>query len=555
MHGGKVMPWTRWKKGEVQNAKLEHQELAEWKKSSFTNKAFEEYYIRNGVVTEREWPRLLDVLRRPLPTTFRLHASHPSAAGLRARLLRGDFNVPVPQPRDAARRQPSMGAAPARDVTVRTVPGLPASAQAWQLGFDRAAFRSHAARVPVIGELFAELRDAMSCGAAVRQEVASMLPRLLLRPQPGERALDTCAAPGSKTAQLLEAVRPWPAAAAEADPAEADEGGLVVANDIDRAERVPALAERFSRWPAHERAGWVLCSGRAELLPRPRFAPTPARPGSSPVDGYDLVLTDVPCSGDGTVRKSVDILRRWTPQPALELHATQLAILRRGLELLRTGGRLCYSTCSLNPVEDEAVVAAALGAVPRSSVRLLDAHAALQAAGSSLRLRRGLASWQVADPQFGAAKKLRWHRTVRDARAAGMEPALPSMWPPRQHDAEISAQLERCARVVQHDNNTGGFFLAMFEKVGDIPSHHRCQVPTVDRSVSHRPADFVPSVVESGAAAATQQHGRQQLWVSVDGARRSIAPIDMPLWSKAELRNAGVVVVGLPQSGGRERTG
>jgi hypothetical protein len=162
MHGGKVMPWTRWKKGEVQNAKLEHQELAEWKKGSFTNKAFEEYYIRNGVVTEREWPRLLDVLRRPLPTTFRLHASHPSAAGLRARLLRGDFNVPVPQPRDAARRQPFMGAAPARDATVRTVPGLPASAQAWQLGFDRAAFRSHAARVPVIGELFAELRDAVS---------------------------------------------------------------------------------------------------------------------------------------------------------------------------------------------------------------------------------------------------------------------------------------------------------------------------------------------------------------------------------------------------------
>eukprot|EP01047_Picozoa_sp_COSAG01_P004809 COSAG01_NODE_160_length_23692_cov_9.703599_15_plen_154_part_00 len=56
------------------------------------------------------------------------------------------------------------------------------------------------------------------------------------------------------------------------------------------------------------------------------------------------------------------------------------------------------------------MVAAALGAVPRSSVRLLDAHAALQAAGSSLRSRRGLASWQVADPQFGAANKLRWVR-------------------------------------------------------------------------------------------------------------------------------------------------
>jgi hypothetical protein len=56
----------------------------------------------------------------------------------------------------------------------------------------------------------------------------------------------------------------------------------------------------------------------------------------------------------------------------------------------------------------------------------------------------------------------------------------------------------------------------MFEKVGDIPSHHRCQVPTVDRSVSHRPADFVPSVVESGAAAATQQHVRIEAFLSVE---------------------------------------
>jgi hypothetical protein len=90
------------------------------------------------------------------------------------------------------------------------------------------------------------------------------------------------------------------------------------------------------------------------------------------------------------------------------------------------------------------VVAAALGAVPRSSVRLLDAHAALQAAGSSLRLRRGLASWQVADPQFGAAKKLRWVRQPPHAAIIGSQwvqtprhgdpiaPSPPTRAPPSQ---------------------------------------------------------------------------------------------------------------------------
>jgi|EP01047_Picozoa_sp_COSAG01_P015056 hypothetical protein len=74
----------------------------------------------------------------------------------------------------------------------------------------------------------------------------------------------------------------------------------------------------------------------------------------------------------------------------------------------------------------------------------------------------------------------------------------------------------------------------MFEKVGDIPSHHRCQVPTVDRSVSHRPADFVPSVVESGAAAATQQHVRIEAFLSVErGAflsveRGAFLPVERP---------------------------
>ena len=64
-------------------------------------------------------------------------------------------------------------------------------------------------------------------------------------------------------------------------------------------------------------------------------------------------------SGDGTGRKKRSVISTWDVRHGLGLHALQLAILSRGIELLGYGGRLVYSTCSLNPIEDEAVSFAA----------------------------------------------------------------------------------------------------------------------------------------------------------------------------------------------------
>ena len=72
---------------------------------------------------------------------------------------------------------------------------------------------------------------------------------------------------------------------------------------------------------------------------------------------FDRILCDVPCSGDGTIRKAPDIWRRWTPGNGNGLHPLQLRIALHACQMLKEGGRLVYSTCTFNPIEDEAVVA------------------------------------------------------------------------------------------------------------------------------------------------------------------------------------------------------
>jgi 16S rRNA C967 or C1407 C5-methylase (RsmB/RsmF family) len=71
---------------------------------------------------------------------------------------------------------------------------------------------------------------------------------------------------------------------------------------------------------------------------------------------FDRVLSDVPCSGDGTLRKNPAVGAKWTPKGGGSVHGLQRTILRRGLELLKPGGLAVYSTCSMNPIENESVV-------------------------------------------------------------------------------------------------------------------------------------------------------------------------------------------------------
>jgi 16S rRNA (cytosine967-C5)-methyltransferase len=171
--------------------------------------------------------------------------------------------------------------------------------------------------------------------ARIQDEGSQLVAELAGR---GAKILDVCAAPGGKTAIL-----------AERNPEAA-----ILALDVSK-KRLDAMRRNF----ADERVRFVLEDATA-MKPAPE---------------YDLILCDVPCTGTGTIARNPEIRFRVSEAEIARQHARQVKILERALEGLAPGGRLLYSTCSLEPEENEAVVAACAG---RSGISVvpLDAEAA-----------------------------------------------------------------------------------------------------------------------------------------------------------------------------------
>jgi 16S rRNA (cytosine967-C5)-methyltransferase len=179
-------------------------------------------------------------------------------------------------------------------------------------------------------------------GRVFIQDEASQLVAALVGK--GARLLDCCAAPGSKTAAIA------------------------------------------SRNPAAEIVAVELHPHRADLLRR-RVRAANVQVFTADIlqltvnDGFDRVLADVPCSGTGTLARNPEIKWRLKADDLNDLHAKQVAILRAALQQLGPGGRAVYSTCSLEPEENQAVVEE----VVRNDLRftLLDCRAELEALQSN----------------------------------------------------------------------------------------------------------------------------------------------------------------------------
>ena len=179
-------------------------------------------------------------------------------------------------------------------------------------------------------------------GVYYLQEASAMAPAVLLDPQPGEKILDLCAAPGGKTTQIAGKMAGQ---------------GLLVCNEI-HPKRARILSQNVERMGISN--ALVLNETPATLARRfPGF--------------FDRILVDAPCSGEGMFRKEAAAVADWSPELVDMCARRQGEILDAAAGMLRPGGRLVYSTCTFAPQEDEEAVASFLARHPDYAPEKVDA--------------------------------------------------------------------------------------------------------------------------------------------------------------------------------------
>ena len=188
---------------------------------------------------------------------------------------------------------------------------------AWILPFERGKAE---------GDIKIILSALHETGRLTRQEAVSMIPAIALDAKPGDIVLDMCASPGSKTTQIAEHL---------------NEKGIVMANEVVNS-RINTLVANIKR---HGSITPIIVHHDGRFIPK------------VPVSGFDKILVDAPCTGSATTRKNPDVWNKWLPSGGRTLHKLQLELLVRAINLTKPGGKIVYSTCSLDPVENEAVIA------------------------------------------------------------------------------------------------------------------------------------------------------------------------------------------------------
>ncbi|XP_042469694.1 uncharacterized protein LOC122052297 [Zingiber officinale] len=485
-----------------------------WQPFATQNANFDEYYKEQHIVPEDEWEDFISMLRKPLPAAFRINSSGQFCKDILLQ-LENDFITSLKhEVNDECEVE-----------AIRSLPWYPDNL-AWHLNFSRMQLR----KSQTLERFHEFLKQENEVGNITRQEAVSMVPPLFLDVHPDHYVLDMCAAPGSKTFQLLEMIHH------SIEPGLLP-NGLVIANDVD-VQRCNLLIHQTKRMST---ANLVVTNHEAQYFPTypcVKDYKETLKGEKELMKGslqFDRILCDVPCSGDGTLRKAPDIWRKWNAGMGNGLHRLQVEIAMRGVALLKVGGRMVYSTCSMNPVENEAVVAEVLRR-SANSIKLLDVSGEL----SELVRRPGLKTWKLKDRGLWLAS----HKDVPQYRRGVI---VPSMFPSGkshdeilkydgqenaeilgsnsfaenvnkgvnhsesvcvQHQAlcenlvdnapltesctieskieEVSSEsvsiekhhsyfrevsefpLENCMRILPHDQNTGAFFIAVFEKLSPL---------------------------------------------------------------------------------------
>lgn len=194
------------------------------------------------------------------------------------------------------------------------------------------------------------------------QEPSAMAPVIFLEPQPGERILDLCAAPGGKSTQIGAMMKGE---------------GIFVCNEI-HPSRAKILSENVERM------------GISNAIVTNE---SPERLGQMFVGYFDKILVDAPCSGEGMFRKEDAAGTEWSLENVQLCADRQDDVLDQAAKMLRVGGRLVYSTCTFAPLEDEGAIARFLERHPDFEIVKVDIPSGFVS---------GCPQWAVT---YGGAKK------------------------------------------------------------------------------------------------------------------------------------------------------
>ncbi|PFX21833.1 tRNA (cytosine(34)-C(5))-methyltransferase-like [Stylophora pistillata] len=392
-----------------------------WVQSIRKNDLYEEYYKTLNIVPEEEFPAFIAAMQSELPSTFRITGTRSHAQNL-LNCIRNFFLD------DMHNVQCEGGTAD----PPTPLPWYP-NDLAWQINLTKRFIRKSASMEKFHNFLVHQTES----GNISRQEAVSMIPPLLLDVKPGQKILDACAAPGSKTVQLIELLHD--------EESQGIPDGLVVANELQN-KRCYMLVHQSKRLKS---PCCLITNHDASLFP-PMFIKG-EEDKKMPIM-FDRILCDVPCSGDGTMRKNPQIWKKWSPQLGLSLFRVQLRILARAVEMLATGGRIVYSTCTLNPIENEAVICTLLQKA-EGAVELVDVSSSLP----KLKRSTGLRTWKIMTKNMKVVDNC---DPGTEFFAKGFKP---EMLPPSE-DVIDKLHIERCVRIYPHQQDTGGFFIAVLEK-------------------------------------------------------------------------------------------
>ena len=223
------------------------------------------------------------------------------------------------------------------------------------------------------------------------QEISSMLPMLALQPKPGEIILDLCASPGSKTTQAAAMM---------------NNEGTIIANELSMG-RIGILNSNLERCGVMNtivtrKEGVALCN---RFLKKSQMR-------------FDKILVDAPCSGEGTLRKSPKTFEMWNINMIKKIAGVQKQLAIAAFKLLKIGGEMIYSTCTLSPEEDEMIV--------NHLIETYDIE--IEQLTLPLKFRSGVCEWE---------------------------------------GNELSGEVKKCLRLYPQDNDTDGFFVAKIKKLSD----------------------------------------------------------------------------------------